>query len=479
MSTLTLDALLGDVVVISTVGDPASTAVSSVTCDSRAVEPGALFCCIPGATSDGHDFAADAVAKGAVALLCERPLTIDVAQVIVAPGTARAAMASVAATVYGHPSRHLSVIGVTGTNGKTSVTHLVASILDAVGRPTALIGTLGGVRTTPEAPALQHLLANAVADGRVAAAVEVSSHALSLHRVDALEFAVGVFTNLTRDHLDYHGTMADYFAAKATLFDDSRCAVAVVNVDDAWGRRLADDLLTRPKGPRVVEVQAPTETEVTLEGSRFPWRDRTIWLPLVGAFNIENALLAAEATRAVGVPPDAIVAALADVTTVPGRMEVVGRGQDVRVIVDYAHTPAGLTSALATLRAMTPDGRVLCVFGCGGDRDAGKRPLMGAAASAGADVVVLTSDNPRSEAPEDIAADVLAGCREPGEVIVELDRAVAIDRAVAMAESGDVVLVAGKGHESTQIIGDEARPFDDREVALIALARRQGQVGSA
>ncbi len=464
-------SLLDGVAVEDSRGDLGTTEVRGIAFDSRRVEPGWLFCCVPGARSDGHLFADRAVAAGASALLCEHFVDQAVTQVRVPAGTVRQAMAAVSDTFFGHPSRTLQVVGVTGTNGKTSVTQLLRAVADAAGRPTVAIGTLDGERTTPEAPDLQQLLARARDEGKVAAAIEVSSHALDQRRVDATRFAVGVFTNLTRDHLDYHGSMAAYFAAKASLFTADRCGLAVINVDDPWGRTLADQIGERGDGPPVVEVHLPAAVEVSLDGSRFPWRGRTVRLPLVGAFNVENALLAAEAARALGIDEEAIVRALAGVATVPGRMDVLDGG-DLHVVVDYAHTPAGLSSALATLRAMVPEGRVICVFGCGGDRDRGKRPLMGAAASAGADLVVLTSDNPRSEDAATIAEEVLAGTRERADVLVELDREAAIRRAVTEARAGDVVLVAGKGHETTQQIGEVTRPFDDSAVARSALAER-------
>jgi len=469
---VTVADLLEDVTVTGLRGDPAATPVSAVEFDSRRVASGALFCCVPGARTDGHAHAAEAVSRGAGSLLCDHFLDLGVTQVRVERDAVRPAMASVAAAFHGHPSRALRTVGVTGTNGKTTVTQLVRSVLESGGIPTGVIGTLGGERTTPESPDLQRRLAQLVADGRRAVAMEVSSHALDQHRVDGMVFDVAAFTNLSRDHLDFHGTMEAYFEAKATLFAPERSRTAVVFADDPWGARLIDRL----GKDRVVAVRADDASGVELDvgTSTFTWRGRRVVLPLSGRFNVDNALVAATVAVALGVTETDVAAGLASVAPVPGRMELVGAGTPVAVLVDYAHTPAGLEVALGAARALAAGHRVVCVFGCGGDRDRGKRPEMGAVATRLADQVVLTSDNPRSEDPGAIIADILDGTTPGPMLTVEPDRALAIRMAVAAARPGDVVLVAGKGHESTQTIGATTLAFDDRTEAAAALGERFG-----
>ncbi len=469
--------LLDGVPVRDVRGDPSATVVTAVDFDSRRVGEGALFCCVPGAATDGHRHAAEAVSRGARTLLCEHVLDLDVTQVVVEPGQVRPAMASVAAAFWGHPARSLQTVGVTGTNGKTTVTQLVAAILEAAGRPTEVIGTLGGTRTTPEAPDLQMYLAEAVGAGRSAVAMEVSSHALTQHRVDAIRFDVAAFTNLSRDHLDHHGSMEDYFEAKASLFAPERCRLAVVLADDPWGARLLERL--EPAATTAVRRDEAEDVRSIVGASRFTWRGRMVDLPLSGRFNVDNALVAAAVGVALGVEEDVVVAGLRAAPVVPGRMEVVGAGAPVAVLVDYAHTPAGLAEALRAVRDLSGDGRVVCLFGCGGDRDQGKRPEMGAVATSLADVVVLTSDNPRTEDPAVIIDQVRSGMDGPAEVVVEPDRATAIRVAVGRARPGDVVLLAGKGHETTQVSGGVAVPFDDRVEASAALAERFDGTGEA
>jgi len=475
---VTVADLLGGVAVTAIRGDTASTPVTSVEFDSRRVAPGALFCCVPGERTDGHVHAADAVGRGATSLLCEHFLELGVTQVRVEPGAARPAMASVAAAYWGHPARALQTVGVTGTNGKTTVTHLVRAVLEADGRPTGVVGTLGGERTTPEAPDLQRTLAGMVAEGRRAVALEVSSHALTQHRVDGMVFDVAAFTNLSRDHLDHHGTMEAYFEAKASLFSPDRCRHAVVYADDPWGARLIERLgrTAGADGPVVTAVTADeaVDVELAVGASRFTWRGHRVALPLSGRFNVVNALVAAAVATALGVDGSRVADGLAAAAPVPGRMELVGAGSPVAVLIDYAHTPAGLEVALDAARALAGDGRVLCVFGCGGDRDAGKRPLMGAVATARADEVVLTSDNPRSEDPLAIIGAIRAGALPGSAVTVEPDRVAAIRVVVGRARPGDVVLVAGKGHEATQTTAGASVPLDDRVEAARALAERFG-----
>jgi len=458
--------------------------VVAVTHDSATVVAGALFCCVRGNRVDGHDFASEAVAAGAVAVLCERRLDLPASVVQVEVDDARVAMAYLAAALFDHPSRRMDVVGVTGTNGKTTTTHLLRAILEADGRRAAVIGTLSGGRsgpvprsegrsgpgTTPEAPDLQAHLAELLSEGFDAVAMEVSSHALAQHRVDGTRFAVAVFTNLSPEHLDFHGTMDRYFDAKATLFDPARAAVAVVNADDAWGRRLIDSprLPTRP-----FSLSHAAHLSMDRQGSTFRWDGEVVRLRIPGQFNVANALAAATAARELGVGPGAVATGLSSLVSVPGRNEAVDRGQSFAVLVDYAHTPDGLEQALSSARRLAGAARVLVVFGCGGDRDRAKRPLMGEVATRLADLAVLTSDNPRREDPLAIIGDVRAGVRREEVLVVEPDRRAAIAHALHAAERDDVVIIAGKGHETTQVIGTRIAPFDDRAVAAEILAGLQ------
>ena len=461
-----LGAVQGDMGLVELRGDPAAADVTGVTSSSTAVVPGALFCCLTGTTADGHDFAPVAVAAGAAALLCERPLPEPVPQVVVADS--RRVTALVAAAFHGHPSRRLAVVGVTGTNGKTTTTHLLRSVLAADGRQAEVIGTLSGVRTTPEATELQARLAELAAGGTEAVAMEVSSHALAQSRVDGVWFTVAVFTNLSQDHLDYHGTLDDYFRAKASLFEPERAAVAVVNADDPWGRRLLEAVRipTRP-----YSLADAAGLSLGPDGATFRWDGAPVRLRLGGTFQVANALAAATAARELGVPAARVADGLSAAGPVRGRFEPVDAGQPFRVVVDYAHTPAALEEVLSAARQAAGDGRVLLVFGCGGERDRAKRPLMGEVASRLADVAVLTSDNPRSEDPSAIIDEVAAGVRRTEGLRVEPDRRAAIALAVADAEPGDVVVVAGKGHETTQVLFTGPVPFDDRVVVQEELAR--------
>ena len=444
------------------VGDGA-TSVGAAVHDSRAVVPGCLYCCIPGAAHDGHDFAPGAVADGAAALLVERHLPLEVPQ-LVAPSV-RAAIGPVASVLAGEPSASLEVVGVTGTNGKTTTVHLLAAVLAAAGRSCGMIGTLTGARTTPEAPELQAQLAAMVHDGRDAVAMEVSSHALDQRRVDGTRFRVGVFTNLSQDHLDHHATMEAYFAAKARLFTPDLCDVAVVNRDDPRGRLLAE---VAAVPTRTYGLDDAADLMLGADGSSFTWRGVPMRLALPGRFNVANALAAATAAAELGIEPEAVAAGLAQAGVVAGRFERVDVGQPFLAVVDYAHTPDGLAELLDAARELTP-GRVIVVFGAGGDRDPAKRPLMGEAASSRADRVVLTTDNPRSEDPAAIIEAVRRGIDDETDLLVEPDRAAAIAAAVAAAGPDDAVVVAGKGHETTQVVGDVTSPFDDREVLGAAL----------
>jgi UDP-N-acetylmuramoyl-L-alanyl-D-glutamate--2,6-diaminopimelate ligase len=450
----------------TSLGDGDGTvAIHDVVQSTDAVPAGALFCCIEGATADGHDFAPAAVAGGAVAVLAQRDLPGLGVPVIVTADT-RLAMAHAAAHVWGNPSEAMSVVGVTGTNGKTTVTHLLASILDAAGMPAEVLGTLSGARTTPAAPDLQRWLAEVRSRGARAVAMEVSSHGLAQHRVGATRFAVGVFTNLGRDHLDYHHTVEEYFEAKSMLFEPQRCVAGVVNRDDTHGRLL----LQRAAVPMVdFSLKEVTDLQLTGSGSTFSWRGQPLMVPIPGRFNVSNALAAATAALALGVDLGDIAAGLEKLPPVPGRFESVDAGQGFAAIVDFAHTPDGLDQALSAARELT-NGRVIVVFGCGGDRDTDKRPEMGSIAARLADEVVVTSDNPRSEDPEAIVDDILAGIPAETLTIREPNRRMAIRLALSRAQNGDVVMVAGKGHERTQTIGDEVLHFDDVEEVKAGLA---------
>jgi UDP-N-acetylmuramoyl-L-alanyl-D-glutamate--2,6-diaminopimelate ligase len=446
--------------------------ITRVDHDSRQVIPGSLFCCVPGREHDGHDHAPAAVAGGAVALLVERRLPLDVTQVVV--DDVRAAMGPAAAAVAGHPDRDLEIVGVTGTNGKTTTTALLGNVFEAAGRPARVLGTLSGPRTTPEAPDLQRRLAAWRDEGIRSVAMEVSSHALALHRVDGTRFRVAVFTNLSRDHLDFHGSMEAYFEAKARLFTPELADAAVVNLDSPYGRLLLDAATVPTIGYR---TDALDDVEVGALASRFRWRGQLVDLPLGGAFNVANALAAAEAATLLDIDAPVVAAGLSRPVSVPGRFEPVEAGQPYTVLVDYAHTPDALAQLLAAARQVAGTGAVTVVFGCGGDRDPSKRPVMGEVAARGADRVVVTADNSRHEDTGAIIDAVLAGTRgvgAPGAVVAEPDRRAAIALAVDTAAPGDVVVIAGKGHETTQTIGDVVTPFDDREVAREAIRQRVG-----
>ena len=455
------------------VGSP-DVEVGSLTMDSRRVELGSMFACVPGSAVDGHAFAAAAVTDGAVALLCERVVDVAVPQIVVT--SVRRALGPVADTVYDHPSRKLTVAAVTGTNGKTTTCALLRSVFDANGWRAMTVGTLTQRRTTPEAPELHSLLADWHRAGGRAAAMEVSSHALEQHRTDSVRFAAGVFTNLTPEHLDYHRTMDAYFEAKARLFEPGRVGVAVVNRDDPWGRRLIERIGAGPDRVVTYGLDDAGELTLTAAGSRFRWAGQDVALKVGGEFNVYNALAAATCAAALGVDPATAAAGLSAVESVPGRFQLVDAGQPFTVIVDSAHTPDGLSKVLSAARGIC-EGRLIVVFGAGGDRDREKRPLMGQAASTGADLVVVTSDNPRSEDPDAIVAEIVAGAGDSSNVIVDPDRASAIGTALANARAGDVVVIAGKGHEKGQEIGGRTLPFDDAEVARSTLNRIRSSRG--
>jgi UDP-N-acetylmuramoyl-L-alanyl-D-glutamate--2,6-diaminopimelate ligase len=454
--------------------------VEDLAYDARAARPGSLFFCVVGGRADGHDFAADAVAAGAVALVVERPLDLAVPQLLVPD--ARVAMALAADEFFEHPTHSLQVAGVTGTNGKTTTSFVLYSVLAAAGRRPGLLGTvesrIGGeprpaVRTTPEAVDLQRSFRAMLEAGDESCVIEATSHGSELKRLLGVQFAVLVFTNLTQDHLDFHGTMERYFDAKRRLFTEVEpVPAAVVNVNDPYGRRLADEL--RLRGARLTtfgltdeaDVRAD-ELEATASGIRFRTDGLEVQSRLRGRFNVENLLAVVAAARVLGVDDGAIAEGIAMAGGVPGRFEAVEEGQPFTVLVDYAHTPDSLENVLRSAREVAAN-RLICVFGCGGDRDRGKRPIMGRVARELADVPIVTSDNPRSEEPLAIIEEIVAGAEG---LEVEPDRRAAITQAIELAGPGDVVVIAGKGHEQGQEVAGRTLPFDDREVAREVLRR--------
>ena len=446
--------------------------------DARAVSPGALFFCVPGTRADGHDFAPEAVANGAVALVVERPLELEVPQVVV--GDARRAMGVAADEFFERPTEELELAGVTGTNGKTTTAFLLYSILAASGRRPGLLGTIesrvGGerrpaLRTTPEAIDLQRSFREMLDGGDRSCALVATSHGSELGRLDRVRFSALVFTNLTQDHLDFHGTIERYFDAKRRLFTEER-PPAAINVGDPYGRRLADEL----RGNRpLLSFGFADDAELRPEGLALGPRGASfraggleLETRLRGRFNVENVLGAVAAARLLEIADDAIARGVRELRGVPGRFEAVDEGQPFVVLVDYAHTPDSLENVLRTARDLAQN-RLICVFGCGGDRDRGKRSLMGRIASELADVAIVTSDNPRSEEPEAIIAEIVAGAERVVEV--EADRGEAIARAIEAAQEGDVVVIAGKGHEQGQQFAARTVPFDDRDVAREELRR--------
>jgi len=454
------------------VGDP-STSLYGVTHDSRSVRAGQMFACLRGHSFDGHDFARQTTESGAVALLVDHELDDvgDVVQLVV--DDTRDAVGPASAIAWGDPARELTTIGITGTNGKTTTAQIVATLLESAGHPTGVIGTLHGPRTTPEAPDLHATLAGFVESGKSALVMEVSSHALALHRIDGTVFDVVAFTNFGHDHLDLHGSPEAYFRAKSALFTSDFAPVAVINVDDMRGRLLADTISDRAGSDamRLVTVSQADVDEVivgTAEHS-YRWDGRAVTVPLGGDFNVSNSQMALAIVAELDVDLDAALAGLGRLSAVPGRFELVDtdetRSREITVVVDYAHTPDGLDRLLMTVRNLT-GARVIAVFGCAGRRDVQKRPVMGELAARLADVAIPTSDNPRGENPDAIVDDVVSGVagQYRSRVFPVVDRRAAIRHALAIAERGDVVVIAGKGHETTQDLGSTTIEFDDRSV---------------
>jgi UDP-N-acetylmuramoyl-L-alanyl-D-glutamate--2,6-diaminopimelate ligase len=489
-----LSQLFADSTLIA-IDAPADIPVTGVSADSRTVAPGMVFVAIPGFTQDGHAFVPEAVARGAAAVVVQRAVESADVTVVTVPDT-RVALAQISAAFYGHPSRELILIGITGTNGKGTTAALIDAMLTHAGTNCGLIGTLGAKigdkeidlgRTTPEAPELQALLREMVDAGITHAVMEVASHGLALHRVDGCRFRAAVFTNLTQDHLDFHGSMDEYRRAKQRLFEMVDAdGVAVVNADDAAASSMIQATRARVVTYGMTQLADITAADIRLgvDGTAFtvrtPSGSASVRSPLRGKFNVLNALAALATAETQGVALEASAAALADFPGVPGRFEAVDEGQPFAVIVDYAHTPDSLKNVLRTAREFA-QGRVIAVFGAGGDRDRTKRPIMGRLAAELADTAIVTSDNPRSEEPMTIIDEIMAGVQGPMSDVrieVEPDRRKAIVRAVGIAETGDVVVIAGKGHEPYQEIRGVKHPFDDRDVAREALHRLRTSSGT-
>ena len=444
----------------------ASIEVTSVEIDSRSCTPGSVFFAMNGTSENGSKYAKDAVANGAVCVVSTEELKLEVPVICVAQSLLRGLLAHASSVVTGNPQLRCELVGVTGTNGKTSVTTIVGDLARAISWNGGNIGTLTNERTTPDAPELMRSL-KAIVDGfdpsmpRSVVALEVSSHAIDQARVEGLAFAVVAFTNLSHDHLDYHGSMDEYFAVKARLFTREFAQRCVIWCDDSYGQRLAKETQLA-----VSEVRRSDASEIvqTLTGTTFFWRGHLVNTPLIGDYNIDNALMAMTILSSLGASDEAIAGAMEFVTNVPGRFEVI-KGASTTAIVDYAHTPEGLRRLLHDVRALSPTSRIITVFGCGGERDTSKRPEMGRVASQLSDVTIITSDNPRSESPDAIIDAVMSGCELNSVTYVQSDRRAAISQAMQLANAGDVVVIAGKGHETTQTIGDVELMFDDRVVA--------------
>ena len=503
-----LEELIRDLSIVETQGD-LRLPVPGLAYHTGQVVEGGLFVAIPGTRTDGHEFVRQAVACGARVVVVEKPGDAPPGVTVVRVPNARVALAALASSFYAFPSHRLTIVGVTGTNGKTTTTYLLESILAAAGNRVGVMGTvnirypgavLAAPVTTPESLDLQRFLSDMLQAGVTHVVMEISSHGLDMHRVEGTRFAAGLFTNLSQDHLDYHGTMEQYFAAKARLFtqilrgDGKARPVALINGDDGWGKKLCS-LVPGPllryglmPGLEIRATQATCDLSGITARVETPSGELELHSPLLGRLNLYNLLAAAAAAVGLGLPLAAIRAGTEALTQVPGRLETVPNDLGVRVVVDYAHTPDALEKALDALRDLGGR-RLICVFGCGGDRDRGKRPLMGAAAAQRADVVVITSDNPRTEVPEAIVAEIETGVRalglkriEPrGEVAppdercytLMVDRREAIRLAVAWVQPGDVVYIGGKGHETYQIIGRRRLDFDDRLVAAAALEEKR------
>ena len=471
VSPLTVDSLVMHADISATIIGDKNAVISGITQDSRNVEPGDILCCVRGDLFDGHQFINEAISRGAIAVLVDHIVeSIETSVVQIVVSDVRPVLGRVASAAFRHPASSLKMIGITGTNGKTTTAAILGSLLSAYGGSVRVMGTLTGARTTPESIDLHAQLRSCVDAGTDHVVMEVSSHALEHHRVDGIVFDVAIFTNLGHDHLDFHGTMENYFAAKRKLFTSEHTRVAVVNTDDPYGRQLQND------------ARVPTFTyslsnvnNVVVRASQvsFSWKTHNVQLPIGGSFAVVNALAAITAASELGVPDERIIVGCAAVQTIPGRFESVQNSADIDVIVDFAHTPEGLEGLLTSAREIARTGLIV-VFGCGGDRDHAKRPLMGSIASQGADKVIVTSDNPRSEDPERIIADVMSGVVVDHALVSSIvNREKAIESAILGAKHGDMVVIAGKGHETTQEINGVMMPSSDVAIAAKALRARE------
>jgi len=478
-----LQELLEAVEPVEIAGDT-SCEITGIAYDSRRAAPGWLFVALHGEKADGAAYIEDAIQRGAVAVISQTPCAAGGSFPCIQVADARLTLSKLASAFYGHPADRLCTVGITGTNGKTTISFMLREIFKAAGRRPGLLGTvryeigdrvIPAARTTPESLDVQSMFSQMERAGCDSAVMEVSSHALSQHRVHGILYDAAVFTNLTQDHLDYHGTLEEYFLAKSRLFNQVR-RFAVINGDDPWGKRLLDEkkhLAGRisygfQEGSNVRGINPETDTNGSRMRVQSPWGEVEISLQLIGRFNLYNALAAFAAAAALGIPVETIVKALADMQCVPGRLEAVENSKGKRVFVDYAHTDDALKNVLETLREITP-GKLIVVFGCGGNRDKGKRPLMGKVAARLADYSIITNDNPRNEIPEKIAADIAGGFDSERKYETVLDRKAAIARGLELTGKKDILLVAGKGHETYQEFNGAIFPFDDREAVREAL----------
>ena len=471
VSPLTIDSLVMHADISATIVGNKNAVFSGITQDSRNVEPGDILCCVRGDLFDGHQFISEAITRGAVAVLVDHvdeSIESSVVQIVVAD--VRPVLGRIASAAFRHPASSLKMIGITGTNGKTTTASILGSLLTAYGGSVHVMGTLTGLRTTPESIDLHAQLRSCVDSGIDHVVMEVSSHALEHHRVDGIVFDVAIFTNLGHDHLDFHGTMENYFGAKRKLFTSERTRVAVVNADDPYGLQLLTEAVVPTSSYSFSNV---SNVEIGASQVSFTWKNFDVRLPIGGSYAVMNALAAVTAASALGVPDDRIIMGCASVQTVPGRFESVPNDADIDVVIDFAHTPEALAGLLVSAREIARAG-LMVVFGCGGDRDNAKRPLMGAIASRGADVVIVTSDNPRSEDPEHIIAEIMAGVVvNHASVSSIVNREKAIESAILGAKRGDMVVIAGKGHETTQEVRGEMTASSDVAIAARALRIRE------
>lgn len=468
---LSIDSLVMHADIVATVVGDKDSVVTGITQDSRNVEPGDILCCVRGDSFDGHEFIGEALSRGAVAVLVDHiDESIDSSVVQVVVTDVRQVLGRIASAAFRHPASSLKMVGITGTNGKSSTASILGTLIEAHGGSVYVMGTLTGVRTTPESIDLHAQLRSCVDAGIDHVVMEVSSHALELRRVDGIVFDVAVFTNLGHDHLDFHGSMDNYFAAKRRLFNSEQARVAVVNADDTYGNQLFTEAVIPTT---VYSLANVSDVVVTASHVSFTWKSLDIGLPIGGSYAVMNALAAITAAGELGVPEEHIVSGCESVQTVPGRFEVVPNDVDIDVVVDFAHTPEALEGLLVNAREIAR-GRLIVVFGCGGDRDNVKRPLMGGIASRGADVVIVTSDNPRSEDPDRIISEVISGVVVNHALVSSIvNREKAIESAILGAKHGDMVVIAGKGHETTQEANGVLTPSSDVVIAAGVLRSRK------